>query len=53
MRTYVALYKSKQITLQAETSYEAQQAAAKIFKAKKSWEVLVFLADTEVDAATL
>ncbi len=53
MRTYVAFYKGKKTQVAAETSYAAQQAAAKIFKAKKSWEVTVVLADIEVDTAGL
>jgi len=45
MHTYLALYRGKKIKVQAETSYDAQQAAAKQFKAKKSYEVDVFLCD--------
>jgi hypothetical protein len=51
--TYICFYKGRQITVQAITSYEAQQAAAKQFKAKKSYDVSVFLADKPVDAAVL
>jgi hypothetical protein len=50
---YICFYKGRQITVQAITSYEAQQAAAKQFKAKKSYDVSVFLADKPVDAAVL
>jgi hypothetical protein len=53
MRTYIAFYKGKQITVQADTSYNAQQQAAKLFKAKKSYDVTVMLADVEVDTAQL
>lgn len=43
MNTYHAFYKGKQIELTAATSYAAQQAAAKQFKAKKSYDVTVVL----------
>lgn len=46
MRLYIAFYKGKKISLEANSSYEAQQKAAKILKAKKSYEVTVMLADT-------
>lgn len=45
MNTYKALFRGKIIEVQAETSYAAQQKAASIFKAKKSYEVDVFLCD--------
>jgi hypothetical protein len=53
MRTYIAFYNGKKISVTAETSYAAQLVAAKIFKAKKSWQVSVILADSEVDTASL
>ncbi len=53
MRTYIAFYKGKRITIQAETSYAAQTAAAKMLKAKKSYDVHVVLADTPIDTASL
>lgn len=53
MRTYKAFYKGKTVTVIAETSYAAQQEAAKFFKAKKSYEVTVLLADVPVDCASL
>lgn len=43
MNTYHAFYRGKQIELQAETSYKAQQAVAIQFKARKSYEVTVML----------
>jgi hypothetical protein len=43
MNTYHAFYRGKQIELNAATSYAAQLAAAKQFKAKKSYEVTVIL----------
>ena len=45
MFTYVAFYKGKQITVKALRSYDAQLIAAKILKAKKSYEVTVMLAE--------
>jgi hypothetical protein len=44
MFTYIAFYKGKQIEVKALRSYDAQEAAAKIFKARKSYEVTVMLA---------
>ena len=51
--TYVCFYKNLQTTVQAITSYEAQLTAAKKFKAKKSYDVTVVLADKPVDTASL
>ncbi len=42
---YIALYRSKQIEVWANSSYEAQQKAAQQFKAKKSYEVSVYLCE--------
>lgn len=53
MRTYQAFYKGREITVQAESSYAAQLAAAHQFRARKSWEVTVVLADVPVDTASL
>lgn len=53
MSNYEAFYRGKRISVQAETSYKAQLKAATIFKAKKSYEVTVVLADTPVDPASL
>lgn len=53
MRTYVAFYRGRQLTVQAETSYAAQLKAAAMMKARKSYEVTVVLADVPVDPATL
>jgi hypothetical protein len=43
MNQYACFYKSKQINVEANTTYEAQQKAASQFKAKKSYEVTVML----------
>jgi|TARA_R110000868_G_scaffold180883_2_gene421604 hypothetical protein len=44
MFTYIAFYKGKEITVNALRSFDAQEQAARIFKAKKSYEVTVMLA---------
>lgn len=53
MRKYVAFYKGKQVEVEAESSYEAQQKAAKELKAKKAYEVAIVLADVPVDPASI
>lgn len=53
MRTYECFYKRKRVTVQAETSYEAQQKAAVIFKARRAYDVTPVLADVPVDPASL
>ena len=52
-KTFIALYKGKQIEVEAASAYEAQLIAAGLFKAKKSYEVDVFLADKEISTATI
>lgn len=47
MNGYVAFYKGKRIEVRAATSYEAQQKAAAIFKARKSYDVTVVLAEKD------
>ena len=42
---YIALWRGKRIEVYANTSYEAQQKAAAILKAKKAYEVTVMLAE--------
>lgn len=53
MRKYIAFWKNQRHELEATSSYEAQQAAAKHFKAKKSWEVTVMLADVTHNPSVL
>lgn len=58
MNKYIALYKGKKFEVEANTSYEAQQTAAKLVKAKKSWEVSVYLIEKDgeqvaIDTAAL
>lgn len=45
MNGYKAFYKGKSIEVYADTSYAAQQLAAKQFKAKKSYDVTVILCE--------
>jgi hypothetical protein len=52
-RPYIAFYNGKQINIQATSSYEAQQLAAKQFKAKKVYQITVMLADIVHDTASL
>jgi hypothetical protein len=47
VRPYIAFYKGQQREVHASSSYAAQQIAAQAFKAKKSYEVTVMLADVE------
>lgn len=52
MFTYIAFYKNKQIEVTALRSYDAQEKAAKIFKARKSYEVTVMLAAKDGEQVT-
>jgi predicted Fe-Mo cluster-binding NifX family protein len=49
---YIAMYKNKQIEVYANTSYEAQLKAAAIFKAKKSYQVDVYLCEKDGEQVT-
>jgi len=44
MFTYIAFYRGKQMEVKALRSFDAQEIAAKAFKAKKSYEVTIMLA---------
>lgn len=44
---YVAFYKGRRTEVYANTSYEAQKKAAEFFKAKKSYDVTVKLAEKD------
>lgn len=52
MNGYKAFYKGKSIDVYADSSYEAQQKAAKEFKAKKSYEVNVVLGEIDGEQVT-
>lgn len=43
MNGYKAFWKNKEMDVYANTSYEAQKKAAEAFKAKKTYEVDVYL----------
>jgi hypothetical protein len=45
MNGYKAFYKGRTVEVYAETSYKAQQAAAILFKTKKSYDVTVVLCE--------
>lgn len=46
MSKYLCYFNSQSITINAETSYEAQRAAALYFGlGRRSWKVSVYLAD--------
>jgi len=47
MNTYEAFYRGRRLTVQAATSYAAQLEAARQFKAKKTHEVTVMLAEKD------
>ena len=53
MRPYIAFYRGRQLQVEAGSSYDAQLIAAKLFKARKSYEVTVMLADVEHSPAVL
>ena len=44
---YLAMYRGKQVDVYADTQYEAQELAAKYFKARKSYEVNVGLVELD------
>lgn len=52
MFTYLAFYKNKQTTVTALRSYDAQLAAARLFKAKNSYDVTVMLAAKDGEQVT-
>lgn len=52
MNGYIAFYKGKKIEVYADSSYKAQQEAAKLFKAKKSYQVTVVLAEKAGEQVT-
>ena len=45
MNKYECFWKSKRITVEADTSYQAQQKSQSILKAKKGYEITVMLAE--------
>jgi hypothetical protein len=53
MYTFIAFFKGRTLTVEAPTSYAAQQKAATLFKARKSYDVTVMRADIEHSPAAL
>jgi len=47
MNGYIAFYRGKQLEVLADSSYAAQLKAAALFKARKSYEVTVVLAERD------
>jgi hypothetical protein len=45
MNKYECFWKSKRITVEANTTYQAQQKAQEILKVKKGYEIAVVLAE--------
>ena len=45
MNGYICFYKNKKVEIMADSSYEAQQKAAKQLKVKKTYEITVCLAE--------
>ena len=52
-RLFVAIYRCRTLLVCAPSSYEAQCKAAAQFKAKRRFEVTVYLSDAPVNAASL
>jgi hypothetical protein len=52
MHGYIALYRGRRAEVFADTSYEAQQKAAAIFKARRAWEVSVHLVEKGGETVT-
>jgi len=53
MRQYRAFYNGRTYDLQADSTYAAQEIAARYFKAKKSYKVAIVLLDRPVDPASI
>lgn len=52
MNGYIAFYRGRQLEVYADSSYQAQLKAAGQFKARKSYEVTVVLAEKDGDQVT-
>jgi hypothetical protein len=52
MNGYIAFYRGRQIEVHADTAYAAQQKAAALFKARKTYEVTVVLAEKNGEQVT-
>ena len=47
MNGYIAFYRGRKVEIHADTSLQAQAKAAVLFRAKKSHEVTVYLAEKD------
>ena len=47
MNGYICFYKGKRVEVQANTSLEAQRKAAIAFKAKRTYDITVMLAEKD------
>jgi hypothetical protein len=52
MNGYKAFYRGKEKEVFAESSFKAQEAAAILFKAKKSYEVAIVLCEKDGEQVT-
>lgn len=52
MNGYKAFYKNRETEVMADTSYQAQKKAAEFFKARKSYEVTVWLCEKNGEQVT-
>lgn len=52
MNGYICFYRGKKAEVHASTSYEAQQKAASILKARKAYEITVVLAEKDGQQVT-
>jgi hypothetical protein len=52
MNGYKCFYRGKTCEVHADTSYQAQLQAAKLFKAKKAYEVTVMLCEKQGEQVT-
>jgi len=55
MRVYVCLYRNQKLLIEAETTYAAQQEAARRLrvKEKQRYQITVYLADQPISTASL
>ena len=52
-RLFVAIYRDRKALICAPSSYDAQRKAAAQFKARKAWDVIVYLSDAPISPAAI
>ncbi len=52
MNGYICFYKGRQTEVYTDSSYAAQVKAAAFFRAKKTWDVTVMLAEKDGEVVT-